>query len=101
MRPNIAASLTTFALVTSAHADIANRNLFPIGEQEAFRANAGIAGSSPGSVFHNPAGLAKMTHLELAASGSTYMYFRSSTDRLLQLDEPVPYEMSGFAPIPS
>ena len=49
MRPHFA-SLATLALVGSAHADVANRNLFPIGEQEAFRANAGIAGSSPGSV---------------------------------------------------
>ena len=98
MRPYVASLLL---IAGSAHADIANRNLFPIGEHEALRANAGIAGSSPGSVFHNPAGLARMEHSELSASGSTYMYFRTSTDRLIELDEPVPYEMSGFAPIPA
>jgi long-subunit fatty acid transport protein len=84
-----------------ARADQTNRNLFPIGEAEALRANAGIAGSSPGSVFHNPAGLAKITHPQLAVSGTTLMYFRSSTARLIQLDEAVPYEASGFAPIPA
>jgi len=86
---------------TTAYADETNRNLFPIGEQETLRANAGIAGSSPGSVFHNPAGLAWLTSAQLAVSGTTLMYFRSTTDRLLQLDEAVPYEASGFAPIPA
>jgi len=89
------------ALTTVARADQTNRNLFPIGEEETLRANAGIAGSSPGSVFHNPAGLAWITNAQLAVSGTTLMYFRSSTDRLLELDEPVPYEATGFAPIPA
>ena len=84
-----------------AHADVYNRYLFPLGEREALRANAGIAAVSPGSVFYNPAGLAKVEHPQLSVSGTTLMYFRSSTDRLLQFDEAIPYEASGFAPIPA
>lgn len=96
-----AAVLAVAGVAAPARADQTNRNLFPIGEAEALRANAGIAGSSPGSVFHNPAGLAKLTHAQLAVSGTTLMYFRSYTARFIQLDEPVPYEASGFAPIPA
>jgi hypothetical protein len=96
-----AMGVATLAVSAPARADETNRNLFPIGEGESMRANAGIAGSSPGSVFHNPAGLAKIEHPELAVSGTTLMYFRNSTQRLFQLDEPVPYKASGFAPIPA
>jgi hypothetical protein len=96
------ATVATLAVAAPvAHADQTNRYLFPIGEEESLRATAGIAGSSPGSIFHNPAGLAKVEHAQLAASGTTLMYFRSSTDRFLDLDEPVPYDASGFAPIPA
>lgn len=82
-------------------ADATNRNLLPIGEHESLRANAGIGASTPGSVFHNPAGLAHLTQSQLSVSGTTLMYFRSSTDRLIQLDAAVPYDASGFAPIPA
>jgi hypothetical protein len=86
---------------SAARADETNRYLFPIGERESLRANAGIAGSSPGSVFYNPAGLARLEHPSLSVSGTTLMYFRSSTERFIELDEPIPYEATGFAPIPS
>src|SRR5262245_28797576 len=94
-------ALVAVGAAQPARADLTNRNLFPIGEAETLRANAGIAGSSPGSVFHNPAGLAWLTSPQLAVSGTTLVYFQSKTDRLLELDEPVPYEASGFAPIPA
>ncbi|HEU0034326.1 MAG TPA: hypothetical protein VFQ53_27075 [Kofleriaceae bacterium] len=93
--------LLSCAGAQTARADATNRNLLPIGEHESLRANAGIAASSPGSVFHNPAGLAALDHPQISVSGTTLMYFRSSTDRLLELDEPIPYQASGFAPIPA
>jgi hypothetical protein len=104
MGPHTLATVACLVLVGAAvpaRADTTNRNLFPIGERETLRSNAGIASASPGSVFHNPAGLARITHPQLSVSGSTYMYFRSATDRLLELDAPVAYEASGFAPIPA
>jgi hypothetical protein len=101
MRAAVIVAMAVLGTAAIARADETNRNLFPIGEGESMRANAGIAGSSPGSVFHNPAGLAKIEHPELAVSGTTLMYFRSYTQRLFQLDEPVPYSASGFAPIPA
>jgi len=87
---------------SSVHADVINRNLLPMGEAEAFRANAGIAGSSPGSVFHNPAGLARLEHPQLSVSGTTLLHFNLSTDEISRLDdEPLPFEASGFLPIPA
>ena len=97
---NVAAAIA-IASGGAAFADSTNRNLLPIGEAESLRSNAGIAGASPGSVFHNPAGLARIEHPQLAVSGTTLMYFRLRADRFLELDEPVPYEAVGFAPIPA
>lgn len=53
-----------------------NRNLLPLGDQEAFSSNTGTArrGSS-GGVYYNPAVLAFIPHSQISISGSTYMNF--------------------------
>jgi hypothetical protein len=87
---------------TAAHADVANRNLLPMGEREAFLANTGNTSVSPGASFYNPAGLALLEHSSIALSGTTFLRFEIETDAFLVVDgEDQPFEASGFLPIPA
>ena len=85
-----------------ARADESNRNLFPFGEREALLANTGITSASSGAVFYNPGNLARLTHSEISASGTTLMRFSTSTEALLVIEgEDQKFEASGFLVIPA
>jgi|GEM_PF-4813775 len=104
LRFPVASVLTAALAATSltARADETNRNLFPVGDREAFMANTGITSPSAGAVFYNPANLARLGTPTLAMTGTTLMRFDLSTDALLVIDaEDQPFNASGFLTIPT
>lgn len=92
-------------LAIDTNADIKNRNLLPLGEREALRGNTGTASAgSAGAVYYNPAGLASIKKGQISLSGSTYLYFDSSTDKFLYAstdNQYLGYRESGFSSTPS
>src|SRR5689334_8713078 len=72
---------------SSAHADVYNRALGPLGEKEASMGNAGTAGDdSTGAFYYNPAGLVHVDGARMALTMTTFAYQQISADTLARID---------------
>ncbi len=85
-----------------AHAELENPNLLPLGEEEAFLGNAGIAhAESTGATYYNPGALGFIRNKKVSIYGNAYLadhtYIRAQS-RLNGYD--VPLNSSSFSPIP-
>jgi hypothetical protein len=98
----VGASFFFFAL-SSAYADIYNRQILPLGEREAFMGNSGTGDAADtGAVYYNPAGLASMARAKVSVLGSSYLSFDTAASSVAQIQgTDVPYEAKGFNTIPS
>ncbi len=80
-----------------------NRNLLPVGDQEALTANTGTAyRGSNGGVFYNPALLAYIPNSQVSMSGSTYINFDHRVKSMPGPDNTYNDSVSrGFNAVPS
>ncbi len=92
------------AVASPAHASyIQNRALQPLGEQEAFLANTGVAAlGSSGAPFYNPAALMTLESHRLSAEGSVFQSSAAESGAFLVVDKrDLDLKLSGLSPIPA
>ena len=79
-----------------------NRNLLPLGDREAFTANAGAGrrGSNT-AAYYNPAGLFYVDHASVSASGSTYLFLDTEQTPRGPSALPIQSRAEGVSTIPS
>ncbi len=98
-------SLGLFACLLSlpARAEVANPNLLPFGEEEAFLGNAGIANqSSTGAVFYNPGALGFVRDKKVSVYGNAYMGERAYVKAGYDINgSEVPITSGTFQPVPT
>lgn len=83
-------------------AGVANPNLLPFGEEEAFLGNAGIGHSeSTGAVFYNPGALGFVRQKKVSVYGNAYMAEKAYTRAAYNINgTEVPITSSTFSPVP-
>jgi hypothetical protein len=98
-------SATALALMFAAaevRADAQNGQVIPLGERQAYLANAGTGNSvDTGAVYFNPGSLGFLERDKVSVIGNVYMLYSTKSDAAFQLDDTdVSYSAKGFVTIP-
>ncbi len=85
------------------YAQGAGRDLFPLGTEESFMANTGLAlRGSPGAAHFNPALLTTLSRPKFSISSSNFSFFKTSISDRDELDgRKLSLDISSFEPIPA
>lgn len=91
-----------FSISISIHANIANPYITPMGEEESFMSNTGVANhKSLGSFFYNPGALSSIDRTSFSLSGSLYSYYNYKLDTAAEVGSSKgSLNGSGFSAIP-